>query len=451
MEGTTGQTLEGEGPRPPVVAVETHGCKLNLADSEALARELERSGCRIVTEREQADVYVLNTCTVTREADSKARQAVRAYMRQFPGSVVMVTGCYAQRSPGELESIPGVSLVVGNRAKGGLAGSILGLIEGAHGPRASGDDTSWPTIPLRHRAMVKIQEGCNQVCAYCIVPKVRGRERSVPPEALTAQVRERLKEGYREVVLTGTQLGSYGFDVPGTSLEALVRGLMEETSLERLRVSSLQPQELTEGLLGLWARYPTRLCPHFHMPLQSSSDAVLRRMRRRYGADLYAETVQRIRQTVPEAAVTTDVIVGFPGETEEDFQRTLDFCQGMGFAAIHVFPYSVRPGTGAAHMREKVNGESLSTRRRALAELGRGLAAAFRQRCVGQVRQVLWERERELGGVKLWEGLTDTYLRVQCLSSRGLANQIAPARLERCTGQVLWAKPLPGGAFPGMP
>ena len=264
------------------VAIETHGCKLNQADSEVLARRFISVGYNIVPLGHGPDIYVLNSCTVTHVADAKARQALRAARRRNPSLTVVATGCYAQRAPDQLRRVEGVDLVLGNFEKSRIVEAVLQargvtMVSCAEGK----EGVIRPESFGRTRAMVKIQEGCNQVCAYCIVPKVRGRERSIPLEELVRQVRQRIGEGYKEVVLTGTQLGSYGFDLTeGTELKTLIEAVLSRTEIERLRVSSLQPQEITPELLELWK--DPRLCPHFHMPLQSGSDAVLARMRRRY-------------------------------------------------------------------------------------------------------------------------------------------------------------------------
>ena len=282
----------GSAGHPATVSIQTLGCKLNQADSEELARRFVEAGYRVVGSSEWADVYVINSCTVTHVADSKARQAVRSAHRSNPGALVVATGCYAQRAPKELAAVQGVGMVVGNYDKSRLVEMVLESRGDRTVACAVGEDppNSLPTRAHgRARAMVKIQEGCNQVCAYCIVPKVRGRERSIPPGEILRQVRLRVEEGYKEVVLTGTQLGSYGFDLDGVNLKALLELLLANTRAERFRVSSLQPQEITSDLLVLWD--DRRLCPHFHMPLQSGSDQILKSMRRRYTAAQYAETV----------------------------------------------------------------------------------------------------------------------------------------------------------------
>ena len=412
----------------PTVAIETHGCKLNQADSDELALSLRKAGFRPVSVDEPADVYVVNSCTVTHVADRKARHALRAARRRNPDATIVATGCYVRRSPELLRRLGEVDIVDG--AIGGAAlvreieertGLDSGLRETAHIAGTSYVQTS------RTRAMVKIQEGCDQVCAYCIVPKVRGRERSVAPKTIVSTIERHVAGGCKEVVLTGTQLGSYGFDLPSMTLGRLLEYVLGETDVVRLRVSSLQPQEITPELLGLWT--DRRLCPHFHVPMQSGSDGVLKRMRRRYTARLYASAVATIRETVPDVSVTTDLIVGFPGETDEEFEETCELFQRMKFASAHVFPYSVRPGTGAAHHAGRVSPEVATRRKQTLLQVGRKQAAEFRRRSLGQVRPVLWETATNVDGLDCWSGLTDNYIRVVAGSSRHLANQVTMARL----------------------
>ena len=302
------------------VVIHTHGCKLNQADSSRLARQFAEAGYRVVPDGSPANVYVLNTCTVTAAADAKARQFLRSARRRNPEAIIVAAGCYPQRASEELERMDAVSLVVGNTGKDSLVSLVTAALDGNAPPSSADEPAShlepislpWGSLPgSRLRAMVKIQEGCNQVCAYCIVPKVRGRERSVPPESIIGEINRHASEGAREVVLTGTQLGSYGFDLPGISLAGLLEQVLSETDVPRIRVSSLQPQEITGRLLSLWDN--PRLCPHFHVPLQNGCDAILKAMRRRYDTRQAARAVERIRRAIPGAGVTTDIIVGFPG------------------------------------------------------------------------------------------------------------------------------------------
>ena len=418
-------------------AIETHGCKLNQADSTALAADFLSQGFRMVAPGEHADVYVVNTCTVTHVADRKARQALRSARRRNPAATIVATGCYAEREPGALEALSEVDIVIGNGGKLDLVQKVAGWRRAHAIPCSEGTDegTASPGA-LRTRVMVKIQEGCDQVCAYCIVPKVRGRERSIPPDAIIARIEEHSSAGYKEAVLTGTQLGSYGFDLDGIALEGLIAGVLAETRISRLRVSSLQPQEIGPGLLDLWS--DPRLCPHFHLPLQSGSDAVLPRMRRRYTAQGYLEAVDRIRSSVPGASVTADVIVGFPGETDEDFEATYALCRQAEFAAIHVFPYSVRPGTSAAHFDGKIGPAVKSARMERLLELAGLQSTAFREAMLGSTRPVLWEEDTTGGEGRVWHGLTDNYVRVAAPSHESLRNRITPVRLEQVDGETVF-------------
>ena len=424
------------------VAIQTHGCKLNQADSAAIARRFIQVGYKIVEPSEPADIYVVNTCTVTHTADSKARQALRAARYKNPSALVVATGCYAQRDPEGLARVKGVDLVVDNSRKD----MLVEVVQAARGDRpvpcAIGEESPL-SIGLglgRTRAMVKIQEGCDQVCAYCIVPKVRGRERSIPPETLRSQINQYVKESYKEVVLTGTQLGSYGFDLDGINLSGLVEYLLRETRVERLRVSSLQPQEITDELLRLWDA--PRLCPHFHMPLQSGSDHVLKRMRRRYTVSQYRDAVDRVRQRVEGVSITADVIVGFPGEDEGHFQESLQTVQNMDFASMHVFPYSIRPGTSAAFMGPQVDEKVKRKRMGEMLAVAGAQSSAFRQGSLGTVRHVLWEREDAGGGRLYYIGLTDNYLKVYTESDASLLNRITPARLLSEVGESLWVEAL---------
>ena len=412
----------GESANWPSFRIETHGCKLNMADSQSLAGQFMARGFQATRDGEEPSVYVVNTCTVTAVADKKARQAISSARRRFPGAIVVAAGCYPERDPTALDALQAVDLIYGNRDKNEIVDVVSGIV-GLSSGELAGDELNVADVPRsvgRSRAAVKIQEGCDQVCAYCIVPRVRGRERSVPPDEIVRRVRALSQGGCPEVVLTGTQLGSYGFDIPGASLRELLIMILAGTDIRRLRVSSVQPQELDDGLLDVWRVHGTdRLAPHFHMPLQSGSDAVLGRMRRRYTAADYERAVSRVRKTVPGASVTTDVICGFPGETEEDHLNTLAVMRRVQFTDAHVFPYSSRPGTSAAHFDDHVD---LATKTRRAAEarvLASESAASYRRAVVGERRTVLWEGERGRSG------LTEDYLRV-ALTDPAMNRLLAP-------------------------
>ena len=411
------------------VAIETHGCKLNQADSGTLATEFASAGFEVVAENMPVDVYVVNSCTVTHVADGKARQALRSARRRHPNATIVATGCYAQRSPDDLRQLSEVDLVLGNTEKATLVRHVVDWADDEIVPCATGDDlqATSPTA-ARTRAMVKIQEGCNQVCAYCIVPKVRGRERSIPADEIIRNINDYVSRGYKEVVLTGTQLGSYGFDLQVIDLGRLIRQVLSRGEMSQLRVSSLQAQEINHQLLALWS--DNRLAPHFHLALQSGSDAILKRMRRRYSIQRYLDAVDDIRRDVPDVSITTDVIVGFPGETDDDFEATYHLCEQIGFASMHVFPYSSRPGTSAAHFGDDVPPQVKSERVQRLIALSKVQETKHRDQFVGTIRPVLWESRK----IDRWVGLTDNYLRVSTNSDRDLANEITQARLVRLNG-----------------
>ena len=390
-----------------------------------MARQFAAAGYRVVSPSEGAAVHIVNTCTVTHVADRKSRHLLRLARRADPEALVVAIGCYPQRARRELESMAEVDVVLANEDKPRVfevleAGGLIGV---------KGGGGASPHV--RTRSMVKVQEGCNQFCAYCIVPFVRGRERSLPPGEVVHEVAGRAKEGYREATLTGTEIGTYE---PG--LAAMVQRVLAESGIERLRLSSLRPRDLTPELLNLWN--DGRLCPHAHIPLQSGSDAVLRRMGRPYSVAEYADAVARVREAVPRMSVTADVLVGFPGETGEEFEESFAFCRAMGFGGIHVFSYSERPGTAAADMGGKVAEKEKALRSKRMLELAKESARGYRQHYLGCEAAVLWEQEV---GEGVWTGYTDNYIRVFTRSDRPLHNGITVARLTDWRGEDLWAAP----------
>jgi len=405
------------------IALDALGCKLNQAETETLARELARAGHSLVARTEPADVYILNTCTVTHVADGKSRQLLRQARRRNPDALVVATGCYAQRAPEELSGIDGVDRVVGNDGKMGLPAllSDLGLTTGSP---AVGETPPRRAPRSRTRSFVKIQDGCTSPCAYCIVPLVRGGETSLPADEVVAEVGERVAEGYQEVVLTGTKVGAYRHD--SVNLRGLLARILTETSVPRLRLSSLQPQEIAPGLIQLWD--DGRLCPHFHLSLQSGSDGVLRRMKRRYLTGEFRQAVSLVRERLPDAAITTDVIVGFPGETEEEFEESYRFCRETEFARIHVFPFSPREGTEAAMLPGRVESGVRQERTQRMLALAEISAGRFRERFAGRTMTVLWEQRLADGR---WTGVTDNYIRVHTESEHDLANRLMPMVLPR--------------------
>lgn len=400
----------------PRIALDTVGCKLNQAESQLFARQFAKAGYRLVAVDNGADVYILNTCTVTHVADGKCRRLLNQARRRNPNALVVAVGCYVERARQDLAGLNGVDLVLDNSQKMNL---VPLLEQSGHLVRPESGSTT--NADFRTRAFVRVQDGCNNFCAYCIVPLVRGRERSIPVDRILAEVEQRVAGGDKEAVLTGTEIGSYSDE--GIGLEGLLKRILEETEIARLRLSSLQPQEISAELVGLW--HDERLCRHFHLSLQSGSDAVLERMGRRYTAADYKQAVDLIREAVPGVAVTTDVIVGFPGETEAEFQESYNFAKQMRFARIHVFPYSPRPETKAAAMPDQVEDKVKRERSRKMLALGRASIRNFRRKFVGKTVMVLWEKQT----CGVWSGLTDNYIRVFTKSDKDLTNQLLPVKL----------------------
>lgn len=430
---------------PPTIAILTLGCKLNQAESEGIARVLSLAGCRVIDRPAVADAYVINSCSVTHVADRKSRHLVRLARRMSPAATVLLTGCYPETAGTEIALATGADIVVPSRDKAEVARRLLDARPVIAPP-------SVPAPPqaasLRTRAFIKAQEGCNDVCAFCIVPKTRGRERSLSPEEVAGVVAERESDGVQEVVITGTQLGAYGRDRDSANYgpAGLIRHLLAETAVPRIRFSSLQPQDITPELLALWE--DPRLCRHFHLALQSGSEGVLRRMRRRYTTDRYRAALALIRDMVPGVAITTDIIAGFPGETEAEAEESLAFCREAQFSQMHVFPYSRRPGTTAHILPEHVTQPVKQGRMERMLALAAESADAFRRSVVGRTEAVLWEgqaRHTDEGDLPVWEGLTDTYVRVFTRSTAGLQNRITPARLDRLVDGGVWAETAAGG------
>ena len=412
------------------VAFHTLGCKLNQSETELLARRFTKAGYHVVSD-DGADVYVLNTCTVTHVADRKSRHLLRLWRRRNPKALIIATGCYAERAPQELTQV-GADIVVGNEQKPHLLGELKGELAPAARCLA---EQSVPGVVSRVRSFIKIQDGCNDTCAYCIVPQVRGYERCLPMAHIVNEVKARVASGYKEVVLTGTKIGDYKHS--GANLKQLLEQVLEATGVERLHLSSLQPRDMSPELISLWQ--DPRLCRHFHLALQSGSDAVLRRMGRHYSVDDYRKAVFLIRSAVPDVAITTDIMVGFPGESAEEFEESYRFCQEIDFANIHVFTYSPRPGTPAARMWGQINDMLKKERSLRMLDLAQSCVHKFCQRFLGRNMTVLWEKEINLG-IGVYSGLTNNYIRVLTRSSEPLSNKFRSVCLVRPHNQGLWGE-----------
>lgn len=408
------------------VAFYTLGCKVNQQETASLVELFRERGFKRVAFKSKADVYVINTCTVTHTADQKSRQMIRRAISQQPDAVVAVVGCYSQVSPQELLAIPGVDLVVGTRERARLVELVQKLLEQRRAgerpkrgidavyPLESGlefEQLPFPNHSVRTRAALKIEDGCEQYCSYCIIPYARGPIRSLHPDHAKEQLSELIKAGYREIVLTGVHTSAYGRDLPaGMTLASLLQRLVDLPGDFRLRLSSVEPAEVTEELLDVLASSP-RICRQLHIPLQSGDDEILCSMDRPYTAEEYRQLFLHARELIPGLAITTDVMVGFPGEREQHFENTYEFIAALPFRDLHVFKYSPRPGTPAAEMDGQVVPAAKDARSKRLRVLAGELAASFARSFVGETLTVLVERPaRRRSG--WWEGLTDNYLRV---------------------------------------
>jgi threonylcarbamoyladenosine tRNA methylthiotransferase MtaB len=423
------------------IYVSSLGCKLNQSEMDALAVRLAQRGHQVVGTPAEADLCVLNTCTVTHVAAQKSRQALRRLHRDNPQARLVATGCYAELNPDDLRGLPGVEFVAGNREKERLEEWIT---DGAPGGQVASALPLPPvTIPRRRtRALVKIQDGCDNACTYCIIHVARGPQRSRPADEIIAEVQARLAAGHQEIVLTGVHIGAYGRDQQerpaGRDLWTLVRRILAETDVPRLRLSSIEPWDLTEQAFPLWD--DPRLCRHLHLPLQSGCDSTLRRMARRYTAAEFAALVVAARAAIPDLAVTTDVIVGFPGETDHEFAESQAFVQAQSFARVHVFPFSLRPGTLAAQMPGHVPPPVKAERARLMRAGGTASARAFQRQFVGRTLDVLWESFRQDHQGTVWSGLSDNYLRVHIHTAVDLANTLSPVRIIGLTQEGLQGK-----------
>jgi threonylcarbamoyladenosine tRNA methylthiotransferase MtaB len=427
----------------PVRVCFTHlGCKLNQAETEALARRFAAAGHRVVASTAEADLHVVNSCTVTAAAARTSRKTAR---RAGPAVRTVLTGCYATASPEEAARLAGVDLVVPNADKDRLLERVHEAFPDAV-PEWSEHAPPVPWVQMDFgatRALVKVEDGCNMRCAFCIIPQTRGRQRSRAVGEVVAEVADRVRGGAREVVLTGVQISAYRDG--DHRLADLVRKVLASTGVERLRLTSIAPWDLDTRLLDLWS--DRRLCRHLHLSLQSGADATLRRMRRPYTSSSYLALLERLREAVPEVGVTTDVIVGFPGETPEEFEQSLATVLASGFAKIHVFPFSARPGTEAAGLPGQVPPDFIRERMDRMLAVAAKAEQAFRQAHLGRRERVLWERPR--GG--LAQGLTDTYLRVYAQTGHDLRNRFAEADLRHLTEDGLFGEVVGEGTDPAHP
>lgn len=421
------------------VAFITLGCKVNTYETEGMKRIFEENGYEVVDFGALADVCVINTCTVTHLSDKKSRQMIRRARRINPNAIVAAVGCYAQVAPDEVSNIEGVNLVIGNNHKA----DIVRLVnEASHNTQKtevserkclSGYEKLWiDSYSERIRAILKIQDGCDQFCSYCIIPYARGNVRSRNSEDIINEARRLSENGFTEIVLTGIHLTSYGKDTGDESLVNVLCNLNSLKGIKRIRLGSIEPlymsQELIHTLSGL-----EKLCPHFHLSLQSGCDETLMRMNRRYTTSEYMDIVNNIRKNFLNAAITTDIMVGFPGETEEEFKKTCSFVEKVGFSQAHIFQYSIRKGTKAAGMPNQISPEIKEKRSKILIDICEKSKNNYRDQYLGKVMEVLFENEKE----SLWEGHTVNYIPVRVASKTPLSGTICSVKLIEKRGDFV--------------
>ncbi len=412
------------------------GCKLNQCEIAALTREFARAGYQVVDAPAQADIHVLNSCAVTKQAERKSRHAIHRLRRANPEAFIVAAGCCGEIWTEQPHNAEKVDCIVNNANKDNLVNLVAELC-----PSEQVKSVPLVNVDMRTRALVKIQDGCDNHCTYCIVCKLRGKSRSCPPDAVLAQVKKRLAEEYREIVLTGVNIGAYGRDLENVNLARLVEMILCETPVPRLRLSSIEPWDFTTEMLVLWE--DRRLCRHVHLPLQSGCDATLARMARRGTTADFAELVTRIREEIPDVAITTDIIAGFPGETAAEFAETRRFVEKINFARAHIFSYSARPGTLAAKMPKQVPVKEKRARAAQLREITTRSGTQFRKQFLDRTLEVLWETTvngEEPSNGQVWSGLTDNYMRVFARDSEDWYNVITPTRLISLTEKGVWGK-----------
>lgn len=429
--------------------IATFGCKVNQAESGSIAKELKDGGWVAAPDLKAADCIIINSCTVTGRANMQARQAIRHARRENPGAVIAVTGCYAQTSANELLALEGIDYLAGNNRKHELCVALL-TNGGKKNPRPAvlhndiAQDKTFSTLPFydlenRTRPFLKIQDGCNAYCTYCAVPYARGPSRSMPVYDVIAHINKLIADGFKEVVLTGIHVGKYGHDlVPGGNLAALLKTILAQTEIARLRVSSIESGEITDELLQI-AAGNDRICPHWHIPMQSGDDAVLQRMERPYRRAEFRRMVERVHNLFPEAAIGSDVLVGFPGEMDANFANTLQLIEDLPFTYLHVFPYSARPNTKAATFTDKIPADVVKKRCQILRKTGISKKMTFYASALDQVVRVLTESKRD-PQTGLLKGFSDNYLPVMFAGSDDLKNTFVNVKINKLQNTELFGE-----------
>lgn len=419
------------------IAFITLGCKVNLYDTEAMAELFTEKGYEVVDFEEYADVYLINTCTVTNLGDKKSRQMIRHAKRINPNSVVVATGCYAQVASEEVAKIEGINIVIGTKNRSEIVETVENYVaENGVVNNVSdimGEKEFEPLqisrLTNRTRAYIKIQEGCNRYCTYCIIPYARGPIRSRKPEEVIEEVKKLAENGFKEVVLTGIHVASYGLDLGNITLADIIEKVHSVNGIERIRFSSMEPLAIDDDFVARMAKLP-KVCDHYHLSLQSGCNRTLKRMNRKYNAEQYAEACERLRNAFPNVAITTDIIVGFPDETEEDFKESLAFAEKMKLYKIHTFPYSPKKGTPAAKMKNQISGDVKSQRSKEMIALSDKMNIDFLNNNIGKTVPVLFE-DMENG---FWQGHTTNYIKVLVKSDENLNNKIVDIKLDKIHG-----------------
>ena len=421
----------------------TLGCKVNQYETEAMTELFKNRGYEIVKFEDVSDVYVINTCTVTGMSDRKSRQIIRRAKKANPNAVIAVTGCYAQTAPEDILKIDGVNLIVGTNERH----NIVDLVESADKETPSvkvGDimhshefeELSITTYSERTRAYIKIQEGCSQFCTYCIIPYARGPVRSREPEKIIAEIKNIVKNGFSEIILTGIHVASYGVDLENMNLAKLLKIVNEIDGVERIRLSSIEPMTLNEDFISAVAGC-NKLCHHFHLSLQSGCNETLKRMNRKYTVEEYKNIVDGLRAVYPDVAITTDIMVGFPGETDEEFEKCAEFVREIDFSDAHIFQYSPRKGTPAAKRRDQIDPAVKEKRSKVIAEITKKSRDKFLCSFIGKTYDVLFEQPMEGG---FFEGKTDNYITVAVKTDENLSGKNLPVILEEVKDGIIYGK-----------
>jgi threonylcarbamoyladenosine tRNA methylthiotransferase MtaB len=414
------------------VALYTVGCKLNQYETEWMGESLEKAGFKRVGFSEQADLYIINTCTVTAQSDYSSRQAVYRAFRRSPDSKIAVVGCYSEVEPDLLNKLPGVALVLGNEEKKRIGEVVLERLFSE--TSKINEQKNRIAGRFKHtRALVKIQDGCNESCSYCIVPRARGNERSRDANEIVEEIKGLRDKGFKEVVLTGVHIGKYSQD--GMNLTALLKKILSETQVERIRLSSTEPKELDEGLIRLLVE-EKRICRHLHLPLQAGSNEILTRMRRNYTVEEYRDLIYDVSNRIENVTLGADVMVGFPGESEEDFEKTCGFILSSPLSYLHVFSYSVRKGTLASEMKDKLTPQVIHKRSEILHQIGKEKWEKHLERFTGKKMEILVEGTKDKKTGRLI-GLTDNYIRVLMEGDDGLKNKILQVKVVKREGKFL--------------